>query len=500
MPQLFREWWNYRTQLYGRYPIFRPDHGDLEEEKNADLVGGRMYTYQDLAEIGNDEKVRAEFIGKVVTQHKGTVDYHIAVDAEQYFAKKNPTILRYQKMLRNALGQLVPDIWSANYKLTHGFFRQFVLQQTQYVLSNGVTFQEKSTKEKLGKNFDGALQSLAKKAMVDGVSFGFWNLNRLEVFPFVDTKREPGFAPLYDADTGVLRAGIRYWAVGDETKRWTLYEPDGYTEYIQRKGESIEVMEPKRGYIRTIRSSPVGGEEIVAEGIYPGLPIIPMYANDLMESEIIGIRSSIDCYDFISSGMANNIDETSVFYWTLENAGGMDDVDLANFVNRMKELKAVVLDRGVTAEAHTLSVPVEANEALLDRLKNDMYENMMLMNPEKALSGNMTATAIRLAYQQQDDKCGDFEYCIRDFIGKLLNLFGIKDEPSFKWNRIANQTEETQMVMLAALYLDDEAVLKHLPWLTPEEVEEIMKRKAAEDLERLVDNEPDEDVTDDGTA
>jgi hypothetical protein len=52
------------------------------------------------------------------------------------------------------------------------------------------------------------------------------------------------------------------------------------------------------------------------------------------------------------------------------------------------------------------------------------------------------------------------------------------------------------MVMTAAQYLDDEAVLNHLPWLTPEEVDEILKRKADEDLERLTSGEDDEDEPD----
>lgn len=445
-----------------------------------------MYYYQDLEDLKNSEKDRMDFVRSVVKYHQGTEAYRVAKDAELYYAKRNPTILAYQKVVMNALGQSVPDIWSANYKLTHGFFRQFVLRQIQYVLSNGVTFEEKSTKDKLGKTFDNSVQTLAKKAAVDGVSFGFWNLDHLEVFSFADTEKEPGFAPLYDADTGFLRAGVRYWSPNEKTHRWTLYEQEGYTEYIQRKNEDMDILEERKPYFQRVQESPVGGAVIVAGGSYPGFPIIPMYANDLRESELVGIRASIDCYDFISSGMANSIDDTSVFYWTLQSTGGMDDVDLVQFVNRMKQLKATVLDRGVTAEAHTLAVPVEANKELLDRLKADMYENMMLMDPAKALSGNMTATAIRLAYQQQDDKSGDFEYCVREFIGKLLELIGIDDEPSFKWNRIANQTEETQMVMTAAQYLDDEAVLKHLPWLTPEEVEGLLKRKAAEEVNRML--------------
>lgn len=452
-----------------------------------------MRTYQDLERLQDNEQARMSFIITAVGEHRSSKAYRAARDAEDYYAKKNVTILKYQKFIMNALGQKVPDIWSSDYKLTHGFFRQFVIQQVQYVLSHGVSFENEETKERLGRDFDNKLQILAKKAMVDGVSFGFWNYDHLDVFSFADTPKEPGFAPLWDEDTGLLRAGIRYWKPTEETRRWTLYEQDGYTDYIERQDESMQVLHEKRAYMQTVKATEAYGIEEVEGRNYPGFPIVPMYANDLKESELIGIRPSIDCYDFIMSGMANNIDETSAFYWTLKGTGGMDDEDLLNFVNRMKQLHATVLDRGVEAEAYTLSVPVDANKILLDYLKDDMYENFMLMNPSKALSGNMTATAIRLSYQQQDDKCGDFEYCIRDFIYKLLDIVGISDEPTFHWNRIANQQDETNMVMTAANYLDDETLLNHLPWLTPEEVQTILARKDETDMRRMMAIEDEED-------
>ena len=456
-----------------------------------------MYVYQDLEKLGEDEKKRMDFVQSIVNKHKSSRLYKEAQDAEEYYANRNPTILKFQKLLRNAMGQLVPDIWSANYKLTHGIFRKFVLQQTQYVLSNGVSFQKEETKKTLGKSFDFELQHLTKKAMVDGVSFAFWNYDHLEVFSLVETATEPGFCPIDDGETGAMRAGVRHWMIGDgtesgrRTQRWTLYEPDGYTEYIQRHDEDMQILREKKPYTENVRTDGLGNVEISAGESYGGFPIIRMYANDLHQSELVGIRSSIDCYDFIKSGMANSIDDTSVFYWTLEGTGGMDDADLAEFVKRMKELKAVVLDRGTKAESHTLSIPVEANKLMLDYLKNDMYEDFMLLNPAQILSGNMTATAIRMAYQPQDDKCGDFEFYIRDFIGKLLALIGIDDEPSIRWNRIANQTEETQMVLMAAQYLDEETLLNKLPWLTPEEVRTVMERRSAEELEPVViDNNP----------
>lgn len=427
-----------------------------------------------------------------MNEHKISADYQIAADAELYYAKRNPTISKAQKYVYEEDGTKVPDIWSSNYKLTHGFFRRFVLQQVQYVLSNGVTFQSKKTKEKLGADFDNRLQEMAKKAVNDGVCFGFWNLDHLEVFPFADTPKSPGFSPLYDRDTGLLRAGVRYWCTinnsadkANKTERYTLYEEDGYTDYIKRKDSDMEPMAPKRPYSVTTRENGLGVVESVVGENYPGFPIIPMWANDLKESEIIGIRPSIDCYDFISSDLAGDISDSNGFFWTLSNAQGMDDVDLVKFVKKMNLIRAAALGRDVTAEAHTLEIPVEARMRMLELLRSDMYQDFMLLDIDKALSGDKTATSIRMAYQPQDDKCGDFEYCIRDFIARLLNLLGIDDEPSFRWNRIANQMEETQMVMMAAAELDSETILDKLPWITPEEAEEILKRRAAEDLGRF---------------
>ena len=447
-------------------------------------------TYQDLLAVGEGEKQRMEFVQSLVNEHTGSDAYKIAAAAEAYYAKRNLTIEKFQKFLYTAAGQKYLDLFSANYKLKTLFFRRFVIQQVQYVLSNGVNFDKDDTKGRLGKTFDSQLQTLAKKAMVDGVAFGFWNNDHVEVFPFADTPNEPGFAPLYDRDDGSLKAGVRYWSLPDsQTKRYTLYEIDGYTEYILRKGEDMEIDVPKSPYIIVVSTNDLG-ETIQAGYNYPGFPIIPMYANDLKQSELIGVRESIDCYDFIKSGLANAIDDTSAVYWVLKNSGGMDDVDIAQFLDRLRTVRAAAVDDDGDAEAHTLDVPYEARQTMLTMLRNDLYEDFQLLDMDKIMSGNITATAIRMGYQNQDDKCGDFEYYIRDFIARLFALLNIDDEPSFKWNRIANQTEETQMVLLAASYLDTKAVLDHLPWLTPEEADAIMERRAAEDLDRLDITEP----------
>jgi hypothetical protein len=439
-----------------------------------------LRTYQSLAAINQDEARRKKFVFDVIEEHKDSAAYKTAVIAEQYYAKKNVTIMAFQKMLYNLHGQQVPDMWSANYKLRTHFFRRFITQQVQYILSNGVTFQDKATKDKLGKRFDTQLQKAAKKAMVDHVSFLFWNLDHVEVFSFADTPTEPGFAPLYDADTGALRAGVRYWHPDEKTTRATLYEEDGYTEYVKKAGkdkEEISVVAEKRSYKKTVISTKADGVSGERNENYSAFPIVPLYANDLHESELEGHRESIDCYDYIKSGLANDIDDTSGFYWILKNSGGMDDVDIAKFIERMHTVRGAVLDSddGASAEAHTLDIPTEARTKMLDILKADLYHDFQIVNIEAISATAKTATEIRAAYQPMDDKCGDFEYFLIDAIQNILALAGIDDEPSFKWNRIANQTEETNMIMTAAPVLGDELTLKKLPFLTPEEVEERLK-------------------------
>jgi hypothetical protein len=431
-------------------------------------------TYQNLAALNQDEGRRKKFVFDVIDDHKGSALYKTASIAEKYYAKKNVTIMAFQKMLYNMHGQQVPDLWSANYKLRTHFFRRFITQEVQYILSNGVTFQEKDTKDKLGKKFDTQLQKAAKKAKVDSVAFLFWNLDHIEVFSFADTPTDPGFAPLYDADTGALRSGVRYWMPDEKTTRATLYEEDGYTEYVKEE-DRISIVAEKRSYKRTVISTKADGVSGERNENYSAFPIVPLYANDLHESELEGHRESIDCYDYIKSGLANDIDDTSGFYWVLKNSGGMDDVDLAKFIERMHTVRGAALEEGQEATANTLNIPTEAREKMLDILKSDLYHDFQIVNVEDLSASAKTATEIRAAYQPMDDKCGDFEYFLIDAIQNILALAGIDDEPSFKYNRIANQTEETNMIMTAAPILGDELTLKKLPFLTPEEVEDRLK-------------------------
>ena len=451
-----------------------------------------MKTYQDFLEVAEkSDRERMEFVLSAINNHKDSDLYKQAVIAKEYDAHRNVTIANFQKLLYTLNGKVIPDNYSPNYKLRSNFFANFVTQETQYLLGNGVTLKKEENKAKLGAGFDTRLQDAAHDALVGGVSYGFWNLDHLEVFDVTE------FVPLLDEENGTLRSGIRFWQVcTSKPLRATLFEPDGFTQYIRRSGEEMMILEPKRGYVAVEATSEIDGTELLAYQNYPGFPIIPMYGNRAKQSALVGQREAIDCYDLIKSGFANTVDDASVIYWTISNAGGMDEIDMARFKESMRRIGVgLVDDDGAKAEAHTITIPVEAREALLSRISDDLYRDFQMLDVTKLQGGQKTATEINAAYQPMDNKVDQFEYCVIDFLQALFKIVGIEDEPSFTRSKVTNQLEQTQMVLLAANYLDDETILNKLPWLTQEEVAEILRRKAAEDIERsfeppeLVNNE-----------
>lgn len=421
--------------------------------------------YQDLLAVGENEADRINFTHRAILDHKSSDEYETASIADDYARQRNTTIINYQKMLYTLSGKQVPDNWSANYKLCSNFFNRFCTQLNQYLLGNGITFNDESTPDKLGEDFDYQVQKAGYDALTGAVSFGFWNYDHLETFSVLE------FAPLYDEENGALMAGVRFWQVDDSKPlRATLYELDGYTEYIwnKRKNENGkddfvgEVYKEKRPYKELVRISEADGIEIYDGENYVGFPIVPLYANKHKQSEIVGLRENIDAYDLIKSGYANDLDDASQIYWTISNAGGMDDIDLAQFLDRLKTVKATTLNDGEEVQSHTVEPPYAGRESILDRLRSDMYDDFMALDTKMIANGAVTATQIQAAYEPINQKCDEYEYNVTHFIKGILEIAGIDDTPSYTRSVIVNKSEELGLVVQSAMYLTPEYITKKI--------------------------------------
>lgn len=469
-----------------------------------------LYTYQDFEK----EKEKSGVICAVqnaIDLHMHSDAYKIAKSADAYDHQQNETIYNYVRMIFTMTGSPVEDFTASNNKIASNFFHRLNTQRNTYLLGNGISFtdhveeQEETdpetgeiqtvtvdtTKEALGNKFDTDLKTAGYNALIHGVTFGFWNLDRLHVFPITE------FVPLWDEEDGSLRAGVRFWRI-DKNKPFiaVLYEEDGYTKYKSKEGVGVDLeeLQAKRGYKLKVQSSEEDGEEVIGEENYGSLPIVPLWGSKLKQSTLVGMQKSIDSFDLIRSGFANDLTDCAQIYWILENCGGMDDNDLARFRDRLKInhiAKADTENSKVTP--YTQDVPYSARKEYLDEIRSGIYEDFGGLDVHTIAAG-ATNDHIDAAYQPMDEEADDFEFQIIEFVQQILSLMGIEDTPVFKRNRISNQKEQTDMVLSAADYLDDETVLSKLPFVSVDEVADILIKKQQDSEDRF---EEDEDFYDD---
>lgn len=415
-----------------------------------------MLTYQDLVNVGENESNRMDFVMNIIHQHKVSDDYKIGAVAEEYYKKRNVTLVKFQKMLTTLTGGRVVDKWSPNHKVVSGFFKRFITQQNQYSLGNGISWGDNPfADDKQKARFDSDVKKAGLNALIGGVSFGFWNLDHLDVFKITE------FAPLYDEENGALRAGVRFWQIdADKPLRATLYEEDGYTEYRWKDGKG-EILQDKRKYIITVSQSDIDGTEIIDGENYPTFPIVPLWGNPEKQSELVGIREGIDVYDFIKNGFANDLDGAQL-YWIIKGAGGMDDPDLAQFLDRLRLVGAASPAEGQSVEAVTLDLPYDARDNLLTRLENDLYRDYMSLNLADIKSGSVVTAQIKAAYKPMDLKADDYEYMLGDFLDHILTLAGIDATPTFTRSMLVNTTEEITAVLSAATMLPKNYVVQKI--------------------------------------
>ena len=438
-------------------------------------------TYQDLLAVGEDERKRIEFVQDVIKDHRGSKLYSDALTANEYYAGRNVTITNYCKMIRDAFGRAVPDIWSPNHKIACHYYGYLVNQLSLFLLGNGVSFNKNSTKEKLGKNFDKICVDLLTAALNNSVAYGF--VNNGTVTPF--TVRE--FAALQDEETSAIRAGVRFWRLADNKPlRATLYEEDGYTDYIQRRGEEMTVLNEKRPYIQIVQTSEATGEQIVDGRNYPTFPIVPLY-NAGKQSELDGNRELHDAMDLMLSGLVNNVDSGEIIYWLVKNSGGMDQPSMNQLLQTLKSAHIASVDSEDDITAHSPVVQFEASKEALEQLRRQIFDNQMGLDVRNIAGGAATATQIKAAYEPLNTKTDLVEFNVTEFIHGILAVLGIDDEPTYTRSYIVNQQEMIQNIVAAGGDLPQEYKTRKILEILGDidRADEVIAMLTAEDANRF---------------
>ena len=439
-----------------------------------------MLTFQDYEE--RTEPV-ADFVKKAISQYQSSELYKMACIAYDYNRQRNTTINTFKKIMRKVNGQAILDPTAANNQIASNFFRRLNVQRCTYSLGNGVSFSKDGIKERFGKKFDTVLQRAGYNALIYGVSYLYI---AEKVYDFNATC----FLPLLDEHTSDLRAGVHFWKLApDKPLAAEFFEESGLSRFCEDKDGNFVEYEPKEAYIKKVQRTKAFGEEVVGESNYPSIPVVPLWGSELHQSTLVGMRAAIDAYDLTMSGFANDLQECAQIYWLVENYGGMNDNDLRKFLDKLKFFHIANANTGDGGKItpYTQEIPYNAQESFLKNMRSGIYEDFGGLDVHTMAAG-ATNDHIDAAYQPLDENADDFEAQIIECVQKLGAVLGIDEDdcvPLFKRNRISNQKEQVEMLIMEAEYLDEETMLDKFPNITVDEKAAILKRKAAEDAERL---------------
>lgn len=443
-----------------------------------------IITYQDYLAAPDKNK----FIVSSIASYKRSKAYQIALDANEYEAQRNVSINSFVKKVYDITGVAAPDPVSANNKIASNFFHRLNTDRCSYSFGNGITFPKSAVDNKklMGDDIDTKIFDAAYHALIHGASYLYCNGTGYTVFQMTE------FLPLFDEETGIVRAGIRFWSL-DWRRRpgyCVLYEEDGFTKYRSKDGKpglsQIELMQEKQSYKVTISYSEADGEVVIAEDNYSALPIVPFYASRTRQSTLVGMRANIDAFDLIHSGFANDLQDCAQVYWLISNAMGMDDDDVAKLRDRMLYQHYAVVDKDNSdIHAYTQDIPYEARMNCLKSIRSQLYEDFAVLDVHTVAAG-ATNDHIDAAYQPMDEEADLFEYEIIKAVKQIERILGLEPlVPQFKRNRISNQLEQTEMVMSALEIIDPETARTKLPWITVDELEQIKNNMARNEGRRL---------------
>ena len=265
---------------------------------------------------------------------------------------------------------------------------------------------------------------------------------------------------------------------------------------------SLEQAEDLRPYIETVQTSEAFGEEIVGSENLTRLPIFPLYSGEMRNSALDRLRDTIDATDMVLSGFVNDIHDIPQVYWLISGAMGMTEKDKRQLLDRLILQHMAVIDgENSNIQGFTQDIPYEAREKCLDRLRTKMYEKYGGFDVHTIEAG-ATNDHIDAGYWPMDEEADDFEYEIIDFVQNILEMMGVTEgaTPIFKRNRVSNQKEQTDMVIAAAPYLDDQTILEKLPFITVDEVDDILARKDGESYARFEQGEEEKEEDKGGEA
>lgn len=473
-----------------------------------------IITYQDYLKATNVTK----WLQSALVEYTNSPEYKKAVTEAEYMAGRDTEIINTVKTLYDMTGKAMTDFTAANNRISSNILHRLISQRCAYSLGNGVSFASSkqqrgedgkvhtvdAVKETLGNRFDNIVYRAAYWSCGNGESYTYIHKGHYEDKWEYDVFKKTEFLPLYDEYTGKLRGGVRFWSLDmkDSTRPITaiLYTERGYQRYQTPANEygyaALQPMGEIIPYTERVQVSEADGVEVIGSAENSAFPIVPLYPNESHTAALDNLKPKIDALDMALSGFANDMEDVAQIYWLVNGGLGASDDELTAMRDKAKLLHILNIDGDHSSiTPYTQEPPYAARQAFVQEMVDKIYADYGALNVTNISAQQRTATEIEAAYQPMDEEADAFEYQLIEYIQQILSVLGMNDIPVFKRNKISNQKEQTEMILLASSVLDKQTILEKLPWISVDEVDDILSRLDEDSYNRMeTPEEPEEDA------
>jgi hypothetical protein len=289
-------------------------------------------------------------------------------------------------------------------------------------------------------------------------------------------------------------AGVRFWdreRVGPGMVTFVeFYEIDGATELeisgdkekgdlpAGKAGKNIKITKSKAAYGVIMRPATDTIESIRE---YNRFPIVPFYCNDEKISELTRpIKSKIDFLDVIWTNFGDSASRINIIYWILNNYSVTQEEAIQMIEDIVKLGIVSAKDDHLNAEAKAFEFPSESVEKAIEIIERAITNDFGGVYIKDVVGGSQTNVALNIAFDNFMNKIARYEWQPFVFIQSLMEVIGLTatENISLKYETPRNMKEFTDMVINASEYLDEQTVLEKLPFVSVDEVDVILKRKA----------------------
>lgn len=485
-----------------------------------------------------------EFIKLQISEFEKSPKREMMIEGQKYY--ENITNIRNKKRYYIDDNQrVVSSKFYSNYKLEHAIPRKLVNQKAGLLLKKNISVKEiledaktkedKEYKKELKKIFNDKTHKTLKYTLIEAVNKGisWWQV-------YIDKKGKlkvrrvnaEKIVVLWQDDEHenvdaiiMIYKMVSYEKTGKKTiKKVEYWNLDGVRYLVYNNDvliDDVERLEELSDTIITKAENSEDGMTLCSHFIYNNVPtnwekvpFIYWKYNGDEKSLIYYLKSLVDCYDDLTSTMADTIKDAPNGVNVVKNYSE----DVKKFNKNLQELNTIFLDKDGDYKRENVTIDINAFKEFIELLRRDIYETGAGVDTQsEKFATAQSGVALQELFNDLDIDCSNIETEFQSslehfmfFVNSYLTMITEKDysekdvEFIFNKSMITNESEKIAICKNSEGQVSKKTILANHPLVTDVDAElQQIKLEEEESLGNYMktktdneDNKEDGDVDD----